>query len=80
MMMKDKKDNPWLLLTLGRLAKASDLWTKAEEYLHASIEYGARGETYQALAEVQMAQGKHDAAAETYQHGLNLMLSPLSSR
>lgn len=78
--LKDKKDNPWLLLTLGRLAKASDLWTKAEEYLHASIEYGARGETYQALAEVQMAQGKHDAAAETYQHGLNLMLSPLSSR
>lgn len=78
--LKDKKDNPWLLLTLGRLAKASDLWTKAEEYLHASIEYGARGETYQALAEVQMAQGKHDAAAETYQHGLNLMLSPFSSR
>lgn len=78
--LKDKKDNPWLLLTLGRLAKASDLWTKAEEYLHASIEYGARGETYQALAEVQMAQGKDDVAAETYKNGLNLMLSPLSSR
>jgi len=76
--LKDKKDNPWLLLTLGRLAKASDLWTKAEEYLRASIELGARGETYQALAEVQMAQGKHDVAADTYKTGLNLMLRPIT--
>jgi HemY protein len=76
--LKDKKDNPWLLLTLGQLAKASELWTKAEEYLHASIEHGARGETYQALAEVQMAEGKHDAAADTYKTGLNLMLRPIS--
>jgi len=76
--LKNKKDNPWLLLTLGRLAKASDLWTKAEEYLAASIQHGARGETYQALAEVLSAQGKSDAAAETYKNGLNLMLSPVT--
>lgn len=75
--LKDKKDNPWLLLTLGRLAKASELWKKAEEYLHASLEQGARGETYQALAEVQLAEGRHDAAAETYKTGLNLMLRPV---
>jgi len=75
--LKDKKDNPWLLLTLGRLAKASELWKKAEEYLHASLEQGARGETYQALAEVQLAEGRHDAAAETYRTGLNLMLRPV---
>jgi HemY protein len=75
--LKNKQDNPWLLLTLGRLAKASDLWTKAEEYLRASIQHGARGETYQALAEVLSAQGKSDAAAETYKNGLNLMLSPV---
>lgn len=73
--LKTRQDNPWLLLTLGRLAKACDLWTKAEEYLLASIQHGARGETYQALAEVQTAQGKPDAAAETYKSGLNLMLS-----
>ncbi len=73
--LKTHKENPWLLLTLGRLAKANELWTKAEEYLHASIQHGARGETYQALAEVQAAQHKDDAAAETYKQGLNLMLS-----
>lgn len=73
--LKSHQNNPWLLLTLGRLAKASDLWTKAEEYLRASIQHGARGETYQALAEVQTAQGKPEAAADTYKSGLDLMLS-----
>ncbi|MCX4187986.1 heme biosynthesis HemY N-terminal domain-containing protein [Methylophaga sp. OBS4] len=76
--LKNKQDNPWLLLTLGRLAKASELWTKSEEYLRASIEHGARGETYQALAEVQMEQGKKELAAETYKAGLNLMLNPVT--
>jgi HemY protein len=73
--LKSRQGNPWLLLTLGRLAKATELWTKAEEYLKASIQHGARGETYQALAEVQLAQGKPDAAASTYRQGLDLMLS-----
>jgi HemY protein len=78
--LKQHQHNPWLLLTLGRLAKASDLWTKAEEYLTASIQHGARGETYQALAEVQTAQSKPDAAAETYKTGLDLMLSHAENR
>jgi HemY protein len=73
--LKSRQGNPWLLLTLGRLAKATELWTKAEEYLKASIQHGARGETYQALAEVQLAQGKPDAVASTYRQGLDLMLS-----
>jgi HemY protein len=73
--LKTRQTNPWLLLTSGRLAKATELWTKAEEYLKASIQHGARGETYQALAEVQLAQGKSDAAATTYQQGLDLMLT-----
>jgi HemY protein len=73
--LKSRQENPWLLLTLGRLAKASDLWTKAEEYLRASLRHGPRGETYQALAEVLSEQGKNEAAADTYQQGLDLMLS-----
>lgn len=73
--LKSRQSNPWLLLTSGRLAKATELWTKAEEYLKASIQHGARGETYQALAEVQLAQGKADAAASTYKQGLDWMLS-----
>lgn len=70
-----RKDNPWLLLTLGRLAKANKMWTQAEEYLQASIRHGGRGETYQALAEVLAAEDKDQQAAEAYQQGLSLMLS-----
>lgn len=72
--LKQREENPWLLLTLGRLAQANKLWAKAEAYLRASIEHGPRGETYQALAEVLMAQDKRDVAANTYKQGLDVML------
>ena len=72
--LKQREENPWLLLTLGRLDQANKLWAKAEAYLRASIEHGPRGETYQALAEVLMAQDKRDAAANTYKQGLDVML------
>lgn len=72
--LKQHEENPWLLLTLGRLAQANKLWTKAEAYLRASIEHGPRGETYQTLAEVLIAQDKRDAAANTYKQGLEVML------
>jgi HemY protein len=77
--LKHHRDNPWLLLTLGRLAKANSLWTKAEEYLRHSLQHGSRGETYQVLAEVQTAQGKPEAAADTYKTGLDLMLEQTGS-
>lgn len=72
--LKQHEENPWLLLTLGRLALANKLWAKAEAYLRASIEHGPRGETYQALADVLMAQDKRDAAAAVYRQGLDAML------
>tara|TARA_A100001391_G_scaffold70648_1_gene45125 strand:- start:16007 stop:17203 length:1197 start_codon:yes stop_codon:yes gene_type:complete len=74
--LKAYPDNACLLLTVGRLAAANELWTKAEEYLQQSIRLGAKGETYQVLAEVQLAQDKKEAAADTYKQGLLLMLSP----
>ena len=73
--LKNKQDNPCLLLTLGKLAQANKLWAKSEQYLRASIEHGARGETYQALAEVLTAEGKYDQAADIYKQGLGLMLA-----
>jgi HemY protein len=66
--------NPWLLLTLGRLSLANKLWAKAEEYLRASLDHGATGETYQVLAEVLMAAGKKEAATEMYKQGLAMMV------
>ncbi len=77
--LKANPDNACLLLTVGRLAKANQLWTKAEEYLQQSIHIAAMGETYQALAEVQLAEGKDEAAADTYKQGLTFMLSSNAS-
>jgi len=72
--LSNNKQNPWLLLTLGRLASVNKLWAKAEEYLRASIDYGARGETYQVLAEVLLAEGKEQAATDMYKQGLAMMV------
>lgn len=68
-------ENPYLLLTLGRLAQANKLWAKAEGYLRTSLNYGAQGETFQVLAEVMLAEGKDEAAAELYKQGLTMMLA-----
>lgn len=73
--LKTQQNNPYLLLTLGRLAKVNKLWAKAEEYLQASLQYGARGETYQVLADVLAAEGKGDQVLDAYKKGLNLMLT-----
>ncbi len=72
--LKQREENPWLLLTLGRLAAGSKLWAKAEAYLRTSIEHGPRGETFQVLAEVLTAQDKRDAAAGIYRQGLEWQL------
>lgn len=72
--LKNHEHNPWLLLTLGRLSLTNKLWAKAEEYLRASLDHGARGETYQVLAEVLMAEGKELAASEMYKQGLAMMV------
>jgi HemY protein len=66
--------NSVLLLTLGRLSLTNKLWAKAEQYLRASLEHGATGETYQILAEVLIAEGKKEAAAEMYKQGLAMMV------
>ncbi|HEC73041.1 MAG TPA: heme biosynthesis protein HemY [Methylophaga aminisulfidivorans] len=71
---KSKKDSPYLLLTLGRLANANQLWTKAEEYLQQSLAIVELGETYQILAEIQLAQNKTEAAAINYKKGLDVVI------
>jgi HemY protein len=69
-------NNPWLLLTLGRLMKANNQTEKAERYLRESLAHGERGETYQALADVlAMTPGNEAEVLEAYQQGLSLMLS-----
>lgn len=72
--LHNNEHNPWLLLTLGRLSLANKLWAKSEEYLRASLDHGARGETYQVLAEVLLAEGKELAATDMYKQGLAMMV------
>ena len=72
--LKNREDNLWLLLTLGRLAHANKLWAKSEEYLRSSLDNGPRGETYQVLAEVLIADGKDELVVDVYKQGLALML------
>lgn len=74
--MKKHPNNPWLLLTLGRLSKANNDPDKAERYLRESLIHGARGETYQVLAEaLAMTSDNESAVLEAYQQGLALTLS-----
>ena len=74
--MNQHNDNPWVLLTVGRLLKANKRWVKAEAILRESILYGPRGEAYQELAEVLALEGGNDLQiAEVYQKGLAFMLS-----
>ena len=74
--LKNNNENPWLLLTVGRILKANKMWLKAEGFLRDSIRLGARGETYQELAEVLAAEGgNREQVTEAYQQGLALMLS-----
>lgn len=73
--LADHSDNAVLLLTLGRMAQANQLWAKAESYLRASLEYGARGETYQLLAEAVESQGKSELAVDFYKQGLAMVLN-----
>lgn len=72
--LKNNEHNPSLLLTLGHLSLANKLWAKAEEYLRSSLDFGARGETYQVLAEVLLAEGKDLVATEMYRKGLAMMV------
>jgi len=72
--LQNNPNNPWLLLSLGRLSTANKLWAKAEEYLRLSIDNGARAESYQALADVLLAEDKKEAAAEIYKQGLAITL------
>jgi len=67
-------ESAMLLLTLGRMAKANQLWAQAEGYLRSSLEYGACGETYQLLAEVVESEGNSELAADFYKQGLAMML------
>jgi len=76
--LENQKENPYLLLSLGRLAQANKLWAKADGYLRASIDHGARGETYHVLAEIMESEGNATEASALYKKGLMMLIKQQS--
>ncbi|ABA57028.1 HemY-like protein [Nitrosococcus oceani ATCC 19707] len=70
--LSQQGDNPWLLLTLGRLAQYNGLWGKARQYLETSIAYAPRSEAYHELGKVLEEIGDSEAALECYSKGLSM--------
>ena len=68
--MPDKKENPVLLLTLGRLACQSQLWGLGQSYLKESLKLQPQVETFHSLAQCYEAEGKDSQAAITYKEAI----------
>ena len=69
---KQHPENPFLLLTLGRLSSRSELWGKARSYLETSVENGGGPEAYHALAQVLEHIDEPEVAANMYRKGLEI--------
>ncbi|QBQ53811.1 heme biosynthesis protein HemY [Nitrosococcus wardiae] len=70
--LSQQGNNPWLLLTLGRIAQYNSLWGKARQYLETSIAYAPRPEAYRELGKVLEEIGDSEAALECYSKGLSM--------
>ena len=66
-------EDPYLLLTLGRLCKKNQLWGKARSYLEQSLQIRPDPVTCRELATLLEQQGEHDAASACFRQGLNLV-------
>jgi len=71
--LKEHGDNPYLLLTLGRLAKRSRSPDKARAYLEQSIKLLPMPDAYEELGEVLDEQGDKETASRCYRSGLRLL-------
>ncbi len=67
---KGQEHNPVLLLTLGRLACAAQLWGRGQNYLKESLNLRPEVETFHALAKCYEAEGKESQAALIYKEAI----------
>jgi HemY protein len=70
--LRDHEKDPVLLLTLGRLCLANQLWGKARAYLEASVQIAPTVETYQALGTLLEQLGEPDKAMHCFRQGMAL--------
>jgi HemY protein len=71
--MHGHKDEPQLLLTLGRLARRKHHWTKAREYYEASLSKVPDAEAYQELGSLLEELDEPLKARDSYRAGLRLL-------
>ncbi len=70
-LLRDHPDDPVLLLTLGRLSMAAELWGKARGYLERAIELSHNPEAYYLLAQLlERTEDDQSHALEYYRRGL----------
>ncbi len=70
--LKSRPNNADLLLCLGRLSLANQLWGKAREYFESSLKLEKKLETYAELGRLLAHLGEHEKSTECYQQGLLL--------
>lgn len=68
--LKDRSDNPALLLALGRLSLRNELWGKARDYFEASLKRKRTRETYAELCRLMAHLGHHQESTEYFIQGL----------
>lgn len=72
--LKDRPEDPELLLAAGRLAAHRELWGRARSYLEAAMGRRERAEGLRLLAEIQHRMGDEQAARQTRERALQLAL------
>lgn len=71
--LKEREDNPYLLLTCGRLAKRARQFGKARSYLEKSLTHLATPDACQTLGEVLEETGDKEGALRCYRMALQLL-------
>jgi len=68
--LKDRPNNPELLLALGRLSLRNELWGKAREYFNTSLKLRRSRETLAELSRLNASMGHEEASLKLMMQGL----------
>jgi HemY protein len=71
--LRDRPDDPVLLLTAGRLCVSNELWGKARSYFESSIGIRPSPESWNELGQLLVRMGEAPAASDAFQKGLRLI-------
>jgi len=75
--LKKRPGDALLMLSLGRLSLRNQLWGRARDYFHSSLQLHQLPETCAELARLLAHMGEHKKSTEYYQQGLLLITDAL---